>query len=252
MSRRLILLFAILFVGLLQAQDSTQTVFEGANRFYEDGKYTQAIKSYESLLQSNYTSDDLHYNLANAYFKTNDIAQSILHYEKTLKLNPSHEDAAYNLKIANEKTIDQIEAIPDLFIYRWWKNIYNLFSMDAWAQLVIVFFFIVLFGLAIYFLSSALQLRKIGFYLAAIALFLALFSWVMADRQKNSLQNTKYAIIMEPTVNINSSPSAGSSKLFVLHEGTKVKVDEIKDDWFNVSLPNGNKGWIKKEFVEGV
>lgn len=252
MSRRLIVLFAILFVGFAQAQDSALTVLENGNRLYEEGQYTKAIQSYESLLQSEYTSDDLHYNLANAYFKTNAIAQSILHYEKALKLNPSHEDAAYNLQIANEKTIDKIEAIPDLFIYRWWKNIYKLFSMDGWAYLVLAFFFITLIGLALYFLSSALNLRKIGFYIAAASIFLALFSWLMADRQKSSIQKTKYAIIMEPTVNINSSPSAGSSKLFVLHEGTKVKVEEIKDEWFNVSLPNGNKGWLKREVVEEV
>lgn len=249
---RLIVLFALLFGSFAQAQDTARTAFESANQQYEAGNYAQAIQAYESLLANDYTSDQLHYNLANAYFKKNEIAEAILHYEKALKLNPSHEDAAYNLKIANEKTIDQIESIPDLFIYRWWKSFYKLFSMDTWAQWVIAFFFLALLAWGMYLLANQLQWRKLGFYVAISCIALGLLSWLMADRQKSSIHKMRYAIIMEPTVNINSSPSAGSSKLFVLHEGTKVKVEEIKADWVQVSLPNGNKGWIKNEFVEGV
>ena len=244
------LLFTALTLGLFASEDFAEEKLNQANELYEKGEYSEASKAYKSLLADGYFSADVHYNLGNSYYQLNQIAPAILHYEKALKLNPSHEDAAFNLILANEKTIDKIEAIPELFIYRWWKSIYNLFGMDTWAKWVVVFFFIALMGLLIYWIGSKLSLRKIGFYTFLTAFVLALFSWLMADRQKSKLNRIDYAIIMEPTVNINSSPSAGSSKLFVLHEGTKVKVEEVDEDWMNVSLPNGNKGWVKMEKLE--
>lgn len=223
--------------------------FNRGNTYYENQHYDSAIVVYEGLINKAYFSDDLHYNLANAYFKSNRLAKAILHYEKALKINPSNADAAYNLAIANEKTVDRIEAIPELFIYRWWKSIFNLFSADLWSKIALFFFVIALAGISLYWFLSAINIRKIGFFTAVIALFLALFSWFMAMQQNNYLNKLNFAIIIEPTVNIISSPSPGSSTLFVLHEGTKVKVKDEKGEWYNVSLPNGNEGWIKKSLV---
>ena len=74
----------------------------------------------------------------------------------------------------------------------------------------------------------------------------------MAAKQKHSLDAKSYAIIMNPTVNIISSPSAGSSQLFVLHEGSKVKIKEETEGWLRVALPNGNEGWVDKVDVEAI
>ena len=233
----------------LSAEEEPMTQFDLANQYYEQGQFDSAIAGYQSLLAADYYSSDLHYNLANAYYKTNQIAPAILHYEKALKIEPGNEDAAYNLKLAQEKTIDRIESIPELFIYRWSKSIFNLFGVDQWAKLVYLFLIISIIGISAYLFLENLTFRKLGFYLALSCFGLGLLSWLMASRQNHYLSKVQYAIVMEPTVNINSSPSTGSSKLFVLHEGTKLKVEEEKDAWYKVSLPNGNKGWIKKAMI---
>lgn len=245
------LLLSILSLQL-RAEDKALAQFNLANKHYENGQFDSAISVYNRILESDFSSTDLHYNLGNAYYKVNQIAPAILHYEKALKIDPTNEDAAYNLKLAEEKTIDRIESIPELFIYRWWKSIFNLFSVDQWAKLVFAFLFISLIGFSVYFFTEKLHLRKIGFYLAVTSVLVSILAWVMASRQNHYLSKVQYAIVMEPTVNINSSPSTGSSKLFVLHEGTKLKVEEEKDNWYEVSLPNGNKGWIKKELIAAI
>ncbi|MEQ8910071.1 MAG: tetratricopeptide repeat protein [Vicingaceae bacterium] len=233
----------------LCSQEEALSRFQAANQSYEEAQYDSSIAAYQALLAEGYSAADLHYNLANAYFKTNQIASAILHYEKALKIDPTHEDAAFNLKLANEKTIDRIESIPELFIYRWWKTIVNLFSYDQWATFIPFLLIIGLLGFALYLFLDVMALRKLGFYTALLCLFLSLLSWFLAHRQSHYLNKTQFAIVMDPTVNINSSPSAGSSKLFVLHEGTKLKVEEEKEKWIKVSLPNGNEGWIKKSLV---
>ena len=74
--------------------------------------------------------------------------------------------------------------------------------------------------------------------------------WFIADSHDNSLKRNDHGIIMSPTVDIVSSPSEGSSRLFVLHEGSKVSVEDQSGDWFEVKLPNGNSGWIKASELE--
>lgn len=223
-----------------------------ANTAYDSADYNMAIQLYESLISDEYMSDDLHFNLGNAYFKRNNIPMAILNYEKAIKINPSHEDAQYNLSLANAKTIDKIESIPELFLYRWWKSIFNAFSDDGWAYICVTFFFLALIFFSLYFFLNLLTIRKIGFYTGSIAFILALVCWFLAYQQNAYLHSVKYAIVIEPTININSSPSEGSSKLFVLHEGTKVNVEEIRDQWYKVSIPNGNEGWVEKSYLADV
>lgn len=232
--------------------DSLQAIFDQANAAYTEENYTLANEKYQALIAKGVISDDVHYNLGNSYFKQNNIPQAVLHFEKALKINPSHEDAEHNLTIANEKTIDKIERMPDLFIYRWWKSIYKFFYIDQWAKLAVMLFFIALIAFVVYLYFSSLLLKKIGFYSFVIALFFALASCLMAVQQKRQLNSVAHGIITIPTVNILSAPSIGSSQLFVLHEGSKVKINNRVKNWIEIQLPNGNKGWLNQEAVSEI
>ncbi len=241
-------LFSFLFLSFsLSAQENSVSLMQEANKAYEEGDFQTAIDSYQTLLDSNYSSEDLHYNYANSLFKSNEIALAILHYEKALKINPDSEDAAYNIKIANDRTVDKIEVIPELFFYRWWKTIYNLFSADNWAKMMIYIAIIGLIGFGAYKYATNLSIRKFGFGMFSSGLVLAFMCWGLAASQKNYANSSSHAIIMNSTVDILSAPSSGSSQLFVLHEGTKVRIEDQTDAWLKVSLPNGNQGWIDKE-----
>ena len=58
------------------------------------------------------------------------------------------------------------------------------------------------------------------------------------------------AIVMRPVVSVKSSPSAEASQdLFVLHEGTKVKVLDTVGRWNNVELADGRQGWIRTDEI---
>ena len=56
---------------------------------------------------------------------------------------------------------------------------------------------------------------------------------------------------MAPTVSVKSTPNESGTDLFVLHEGTKVFVeDNSMKEWKEVRLEDGNKGWVKTESIE--
>jgi hypothetical protein len=118
-------------------------------------------------------------------------------------------------------------------------------SCNDWALISILFVALFTIAIGLYFFLSKSGLKKLSFYSAIGFLVLFLLSWLVASQNQKVMEKSDYAIILSPTVNINSSPSEGSSKLFVLHEGTKVKLGDESGVWREISLPNGNEGWVK-------
>ena len=60
------------------------SLFEQANKEYENQNYSIAISLYDSILNNGLESGELYYNLGNCYYKNQDWANVIWHYEKSL------------------------------------------------------------------------------------------------------------------------------------------------------------------------
>ena len=63
---------------------------------------------------------------------------------------------------------------------------------------------------------------------------------------KAKLVNHKTAVITDRSVRVKASPSETGTELFIVHEGVTVQLTDKLGDWVNVSLPDGNKGWVKE------
>jgi uncharacterized protein YgiM (DUF1202 family) len=69
--------------------------------------------------------------------------------------------------------------------------------------------------------------------------------------QKNDYERHDEAVVMKTVTSVKSSPTSGNSTdLFILHEGTKVKVLENTGVWTNVTLSDGRQGWMKTDDIE--
>ena len=56
---------------------------------------------------------------------------------------------------------------------------------------------------------------------------------------------------MRPVTSVTSSPSADAAKsLFILHEGTKVKVLDEVSGFSDIELSDGRRGWIATGDIE--
>jgi SH3-like domain-containing protein len=63
-------------------------------------------------------------------------------------------------------------------------------------------------------------------------------------RNKSLVYDSHNAIILSPLVNGKSSPDNSGTDLFLLHEGTKVSIEDEVGEWFEIRLSDGNKGWV--------
>lgn len=252
--RKLIYIYAILLLSIssLWAQSDSTSQWSRANKFYMDGDYTASILLYEEMLGSHQHSAMVYYNLGNAYYKNGNIGKAILNYNRALQLEPSDEDIQHNLMLAQAKTIDKIEPVPQFFIKRWLMELGGVFGSDTWAMMALVFFGVTLGGVTLWLISSTLGLRKLGFYSAFIALVITVASFVYSEINYTKQTSTAEAIVMNSAAPVKSAPSATSKDLFLIHEGTKVTVLQSLDEWNEVVLEDGNKGWILKSAIERI
>jgi hypothetical protein len=252
--KRTIILTALLLMSVVVGATAQTSVerWEAGNKAYIEGDYDKAIEEYTAILDGGEYSMKLYYNLANAYFKTGAIGKSILYYNKALRIAPSQEDIRYNLAIAEAQTKDRIAVIPEFFLNRWLRTIRNSMSCMAWSILSLVSFGVLLAFALLFLLASRLSWRKVGFYgaLCAFVLFVATTAFAVSSR--NDMLSHNEAIVMGTAISVKSSPDRSATDLFVLHEGTKVKVLSEIDEWVEVVIADGKKGWTLKSNVEEI
>ncbi len=250
MSLNKICTFLILFFTLHAA--ASKDYILDAKTSYEKGDYKKAIEVYESIVTSGKESAGLYYNLGNAYYKNNDIGLAILNYEKAKKLNSKDEDLLTNLKIANQRIEDKIEAAPELFLNQWKRAVFNLMNEKEWSVFLILLFSLALFLIAVYLISSNKTIRQLGFYGGTLLLILSVISYFICANKYQDTIHSKEAIIILPSSNVNASPSEKGTKIFILHEGTKVKINEESGEWTEIKLANDNVGWIKSSALQTI
>jgi SH3-like domain-containing protein len=63
-------------------------------------------------------------------------------------------------------------------------------------------------------------------------------------------ETTKFGVILDEKVSVVSEPDIDGTEIFILHEGTKVKINRNLDSWLEVSIPDGKIGWLKQTSLE--
>lgn len=223
-----------------------------ADQEYKRGNYPQAIADYKSLLKKT-PSAEVYYNLGNAYFRSDSIPQAILAYERAALINPGNSYIRFNLQFARGKTIDKVAEPDEMFFISWFRSAANLATVDGWATMVL--FSAALLGCCIllYFFSSRILVRKVGFGCAIAFAILFVLSNIFALYQKNALTSKEGAIIMAPAANLKKTPIRSGADEAVLHEGTRVDIaDRSIKGWLGVKLADGREGWIEENTVEEI
>ena len=246
--KQFFILTAILFATFnLSAQND---LLQQANEAYAKSDFQTAAGLYEELLKANGESAVVYYNLGNSYYKLNKIAPSILNFERALLLEPGNNDIRFNLEIAKLKAVDKIEPIGDFFLADRFRAVQNLLSTNAWSNFSIVCFILLIICLFLFFFSRRIFIKKLGFYAGLLLLISVVFGNSFAYNQKKKLTLRNEAIIFAPTTTIKSSPDNSGNDLFILHEGTKVRVKNKLGNWNEIETADGNVGWIKNSELE--
>jgi len=234
--------------GWIRAE-SPDSIFERANAYYQSGAFDSAAVYYDSILHLGYESAELYYNSGNAHYRLGDIAAAIYNYEKALKLNPRFSDARFNLQLARLRTVDKMEAPKRSVINVWWRDFLRSRSADQWAVISTILIWIAFFMALLYLFAGKRRLRFIAFFSSLFFLFLTLFVLFLNIENYRINHNSHEAIVFAPNAYVKSEPGQSATDLFIIHEGTKVKVLGEAGHWYRIQLSDDKQGWIPAEAV---
>ena len=234
----------ILSLFICSQSFASEQVFEQGNKQYANENYSAAISLYDSILTLGLESSELYNNLGNCHYKTNNWANAIWHYEKSLQLN-NNEKTIHNLELVKLKIIDSIEPLPKLFYKKWWINLTQNLSTQAWQILA-------LFGVGLIFIVQLIS-QFTSLKSKIITRIFSVITVITLLLTQNSYHNNftkREAIIFSETITVNSAPTSSSTNLFTLHAGSKIEIIDSIGDWINFKIANGNSGWIPENSIK--
>jgi tetratricopeptide (TPR) repeat protein len=237
-------------VGPLPAQ-TPEDIFHRGNAAYEEGRYADAVEAYRSLLRYDVRDATVEYNLGNAEFRAGNLGRAILHYERARRLDPLDPDIRANLEFARAHCLDRVEEPEVAAIVRGLRAAQDRAGPDRQAWVVV--------GL-VWALGAVLSLGLArpggftaahGWALAGLLLVLGATagSWYATLERS---EGTRVAVVLEDAAEVLAGPGRNNSTLFTVHEGLALRIRSEREEWLQVSLPNGLNGWIAREAIEEV
>jgi len=243
-------LLLLIVVSCLVSQGQSAAVKDSvsaANQLYNTAKYQDAIRKYQYVISQGFESSELYFNLGNAFYKLGNATYAILNYERARKLAPNDDDVRYNLELARTLIVDNVVSLPDGGFLRWMKQMISSKSINFWGIFSIITFFSFLFLFGLFLLSRTFSVKRLAFWFSVAAISVSAITFTFGSTMKSKLVNHKSAVITDRSVKVKASPSETGTELFIVHEGVTVQLTDKLGDWVNISLPDGNKGWVKEE-----
>jgi len=234
--------------GKRPAKGEVERLFFQANQSYGQGDYEKAARLYEAILHSGHVNATVFYNLANCYVRANRLGKAIVNYNRALLLSPRDEDCKANLRYARDRTVDKIEGTGETPL---WHQLAFWYEGLNYRELVACF----LVAHASFWLAALLRLfyeREWLAWVRALSLVLAVALGVSAALKYHETRSSRRAVIVAEEASVRSGFGERDTVLFILHEGTELEVIDREKSWCKIRLPDGRKGWIKQEHVEGI
>lgn len=254
-------------------------IFLEAIKDYHNGNFQDAAKKFSSIVQAESDINDniqtdnyynksvsskkyqgiknpyLYYNIGNAYIKAGDIGRAILWYERAKKEIPLDPDLRFNLEYAREFITDRLEIsddssgigistgidVSDLLFF--WTDHFPP-QMVNYSAIGLSFIFFT------YAAIRTVRRRKI-FTPAGVAIFTALIiAGSTSSYTYYSQRLSNFAVIISKEASVRSGSAKDATELFLLHSGTKVRVEEIKGDYLKIYFSKDKIGWVSVSDAE--
>ena len=236
--RILVFLFSLLVPSPLFSAERP-SVFEEANRLYEQGKYAEAASHYESIAKAGRHSASVFFNLGNAYFKQGNLGQALLNYRRAEALAPRDPDIQANLRFTRDRVSGTLSVRRGLL-----HRSLNYFTLNELASFIGPLFW-VWAGLfcAIRVRPSLKANLRIAQTIVGAALVLSvcfLAAALLAKREKT-------AVIISRQATVHLGPLPESQAAFTASDGTELALLESRADWLQVSDRSGRTGWVSRK-----
>lgn len=232
-------------------QSAGLSLLAEGNQLYRDGDFEAARRRYLQVVEFEAMDSRLYYNLGNACLKTERLGEAIVWYERALRLSPRDEDVQANLRFARHLKRDREPASGDPAVWRFLMRLYlypTLNELSVAFSLCWIGAFCVA-GHRLWRPSAGGPARTAAL---ALCVLLAVSSAGFLASRIHSQESRAVAIVTAEEATAHSGPDAVMTIVFILHEGTEVRVDRREGQWVLVRLANGLGGWLAASAITEV
>ena len=246
--RYVLILIILSFFSVVRAE--LQLVFASVDDYletgvleYQNNNFEKALENFLLAERAGLKNPDLYYNIGNAYFRLSNLPNAIIYYKRALLLNSSHKSAQRNLDFVLSITRDRQEAEEDNFVTNLIIKSLYFFSINTLLVIVLTILIIIIALIHV-------QWRYTNFdrtFLRFIN-FVFLFIWLglsgLTASRISLAKNNNEAVITDNIVYVYSGPSESFTRLFSIHEGTVLKIQNEEAGWTQITTLNGFSGWV--------
>lgn len=243
------IIYLLVFFSLFVPQNSrgqgqADNWFDQGNQLYKNQQYKEAITRWEAVLESGVHSAAIYYNMANAYYYLNDLASSIYYFEKALELEPNDPEIKANRAYVQNALIDVVREQPKTLFQKWDEASGQLLSVRAWAWLGVLFMALFVFSVLRFGWVEAPAAKRFSFVTAVLFMLLFVAAIFLGNKTESYHQNYRWAIVFQQEMSVRSGPRMSDDALFDLHAGTKLRLLQTQDQWQEIELADGRRGWV--------
>jgi tetratricopeptide (TPR) repeat protein len=216
--------------------------FTAANKFYDEGKFSDAARAYQVILQTGVQSPALLLNYGNAEFKLGNLGKAIAAFRRAESLSPRDSEIRANLNFVRNQV--QGPAIREGRRQAW----LGALSLNEWAILAAAALWLTFLLLAARQFRPALvpKLKTA----TTISGALAILSAVALGLETTEHFSKTTAVVVEAKAIARSGPFDDAQTQFTARDGMELSVLDRHEDWLQVADGSGKIGWLPAKEVE--
>jgi tetratricopeptide (TPR) repeat protein len=212
---------------------------------YQASSWEKALDNFLLAKNAGVRNPDLFYNIGNAYFMSGDIPMAIVYYKRALRLNSAHLPSKKNLEFVLSMTRDAQSLPEDHLLDSFIEKAFYHFSINSLMVISLIIFATIIIIIHIQWRFVAMD-RTVWRFINFILLFF-LLGTVGITASRIYVAHIEEGVITENYVNVFSGPSENFTRLFTIHSGTVLKIQNQQAEWTQMTTLTGYSGWVKTQ-----
>jgi len=213
------------------------TPVDEGHRAFAEGRYADAVRSYEEAQARSGYSADLLFDLGNAYAREGDVGRAVLSYERARLLDAR--DDGFRAQLAS---VRRDAGLADEGA-RGWRDFPHALTRDEWTWVALAAVGLLLAGLLV-------KRRRARLWLAGLGLLLALPAAPALAR--HVAERDDGVVVAAAEVPLRIAPYGAAEAAGTLRPGQVVRLERAFDDFVTVEARNGARGWVPRAAVEPI
>lgn len=240
-------LLALLILPAHTVASERPRAFLDGVRAYAAGDYEQAIERFSAIVDAGIQNGKLYYNLANAYMKKGELGRAILWYERAARLIPKDPDLAFNRDYAASLVEDASEEkttgiVQVLFFW------YFILGTETIRWTAVTLNAVLWTILAARRMAGKRALNSSGLTVVALTLVFSLTAGI----QYWQARHVRTGVVIPAQVSVRSGLSDVATELFVLHAGTRTRIEQEREGGYRIRFSEKKIGWVNRADLEPV